>query len=253
MFDRTTEGVILTVHGERLVPHAEAIADQTRHVLRLADANDGHPAGNIRVAATFNLAFALLPPVLADFRKAYPDISVDVSATIDGYGPIHPDQCDVGFRTLQPETPHHEDMVGRRLGKLPIAVYGSSSYFETRPVPKSVMELAGHSLLCGEGPLSNVSAMRWFQAQSSNTRPVYRANSMLLLYAAVGHGLGLACLPRYLAAHRGDLVHVFDLPDTCFADLWILRHAHHRHTARMRVFTEFMSSQIPHLLMAERS
>lgn len=248
LFDRTSEGVTLTVSGERLIPHAELMADETRHVLRLADTDHGRPAGTIRVAATFNLAFALLPPLLAEFRQACPEISVDVSATVDGYSPIHPDRFDIGFRTLEPGAQDNQDMIGRRLGQLPIAIYGSKSYFKSLPVPRSGSELTQHRLLGADGALSNISAMRWFANQAGNTRPVYRANSMLLLYAAVSNGLGLACLPRYLGARHGDLVRAFDLPQSCAADLWILRHPHHRHTARMKVFADFMSAEIPKLL-----
>lgn len=250
LFDRSSEGVTLTARGGDLMRHAELMADETRHILRLADADHGRPAGNIRVAATFNLAFALLPPMLARFAQIYPEISVDVSGTADGYSPIDPDRFDIGFRTLEPETPDHEDMIGRRLGRLPIAIYGSKSYFSDCPIPGSGAELASHRLLGGVGALAKISAMRWFAEQSENNRPVYRANSMLLLYAAVCNGLGLACLPRYLGDPNGNLIRAFDLPDGCDADLWILRHRHHRHTARMQVFADFMSCEIPKTLMA---
>lgn len=77
---------------------------------------------------------------------------------------------------------------------------------------------------------------------------MYRASSMLLLLAAVCEDIGLACLPCYLGEPEPSLVSVLDLAPELGADLWILRHPHHRDTARMRAFREFMSKHIPELL-----
>lgn len=244
LFDRTPDGLTLTAVGERLMPHAEKMADATDAVLHATDTDHGRPIGNIRVAATLNLAFGLLPPVIAHFREAYPEISIDVTGTSDGFSPIHPDQFDIAFRTLETDTQAHETMVGKPLGKLPLAIYGAQSYFTHRPVPTAARDLAGHRLLTGSLPLANIAAMRWFAKQAGGTEPVYRASSMLLLLAAVRQGLGIACLPRYLGEGEPELRRVFDLAPEYCADLWILRHAHHRDNARMRAFAEFMSAEL---------
>lgn len=238
LFDRSTDGLAPTAAGERLMPFVERMADESANLLRASDADHGRPAGKIRVAATLNLAFGLLPPAIARFREAYPEISVDVTGTPDGFSPIHPDQFDIAFRTLETDMRGHEEMVGRRLGNLPIAIYGARSYFARRPAPKSERDLAGHRLLAGSGPL----------AKTENVEPVYQASSMLLLIAAVRKGIGIACLPRYLAESEDELVHAFDLAPEFAADLWILRHPHHRDTARMRAFADFMSAELSKLL-----
>ncbi len=248
LFDRTARGITLTAAGERLMPHAEKMADETNLLLQAADADHGRPAGNIRVAATFNLAFGLLPSVIARFREAYPEISVDLSATLDGYGPIHPDHFDIAFRTLGADIQDHENMIGRRLGKLQAAVYGARGYFAQKRKPKTVSDVHKHRALLGCGSLANIAAMRWFESHVKDAVPVYRASSMLLLLAAVRSGLGIACLPCYLCKNETDLSYAFEVPPEHCADLWVLRHSHQRDTARMRAFADFMTAEIPLLL-----
>jgi DNA-binding transcriptional LysR family regulator len=244
LFDRTPNGLALTAMGERLAPHAERMADQVGDLLRLADADHGRPAGSIRMAATYNLAFGLLPLILDRFNDRFPEIRVEVTGTADGYSAIHPDQFDLALRTLEHDVTAHDQMLGLRLGKLPLAIYGSKSYFSYRPIPKSAKGLRRYSLLLGCGGLSNISAFKWLEDRSDPESIVYRASSMLLILAAVREGVGLSCLPRYLGDGDNQIVRAFDVPESLCADLWILRHAHHRNTARMRVFADFLATEL---------
>ena len=244
LFDRTLLGITLTAAGERMMPHAERMADQMARVLQVCDADHGRPVGNIRVAATLNLAFGLLPPIIARFRDVYPEISVDLTGTPDGSETIHPDQFDIAFRTLGTDFQDHENMVGRRLGKLPMAIYGAKDYFAQHNKPRSVADISKHRILLGCGPLANIAAMHWLETHAKDTAPVYRASNMLLLLSAVSKGLGITCLPRYLCENVRGLITAFDVPEECCADLWILRHAHQRDTARMRAFADFVTAEI---------
>lgn len=248
LFDRSPDGVTLTAAGERLLPHAEKMADQTAGMLRDADIDHGRPAGAIRVGATFNLAFGLLPQTLAGFRDSYPEISVDLIATPDGYSPVHPDDIDIAFRTLEPGTKGHDEMVGQRLGSLPVALYGSDDYLKASPPLKNFEDLTSHRIVGAGDNLAHIAAMRWLSSSTGDINPVYRASSMLLLLAAARSGIGIACLPCYLGDSETVLTRVLDLPAEVGAELWLLRHPHHRDTARMRAFSEFMSAHIPELL-----
>lgn len=248
VLERGPEGVLLTAAGERLLERTERMADETDELVRTSDRDSGRPAGSIRVGATFNLAFGLLPGVLAAFRQTYPEITIDLVATPDGYSPLRADDTDIGFRTLEQGTKGHDEMVGRRLGQLPVAIYGAREYFDASPPLRTEVDLANHRLILGSGILSRIAALQWLEDACKPVVPVYRANSMLLMLSAVRDGIGLACLPCYLGDKERNLVRVLELDASLAAELWILRHPHHRDTARMRAFSEFVSNCIPDLL-----
>src|SRR5262249_36197192 len=189
LFDRTPQGLALTAAGERIAPSAQLMSDAGDEILPSAEADHGPPAGHIRLATTFNLAFGLLPRAIERFRSAYPEIMVEVIGTLDGYGTIHPDQFDLALRTLDRDPADHDGMVGRRLGKLQLAVYGTRSYFSDRTIPRSPKSLRQHRLLLGCSGLANIAAFRWLEQHAKDAVVVYRASSMLLLLAAVREDL----------------------------------------------------------------
>lgn len=248
LFLRTHEGVALTGAGERLVERVERMAGEAAGLLGDADIEHGRPAGPIRVAASLNLCFGLLQPAIARFCDSHPEITLDLIATQDGFSPVPPDHVDVAFRALEPSAKGHENMIGRRLGAVPVAVFGARSYVKRHGTPAAGNDLGGHRMISLIENFSDLASMRWLSSWPDAPEPVFRASSMLLLLAAVREGIGLAILPAYLGARERDLVKAFDLAPEFGADLWILRPPHLRQSARMRAFSDFMATEIPALL-----
>jgi DNA-binding transcriptional LysR family regulator len=69
---------------------------------------------------------------------------------------------------------------------------------------------------------------------------VYRANSMLNIFAACRAGIGLALLPCFLGDRAEELQRITPLPEDLSVDLWILTHPDIRRTARIHAVTEFL-------------
>src|SRR6185503_13354609 len=78
LFQRTTRHVGLTQAGESLLarvrPAAAEIADAFNALTDLRD----RPAGLLRLSVPRIAVPLVVEPVLADFRRAYPDVAVDI-------------------------------------------------------------------------------------------------------------------------------------------------------------------------------
>lgn len=75
LFQRHSRGVVLTAAGRRLLPYAERI----RHLLeeaRRAATDDGRPKGALTVGSLETTAALRLPPVLAAYAAAYPEVDL---------------------------------------------------------------------------------------------------------------------------------------------------------------------------------
>lgn len=242
LFDRLPGGFALSDAGEELLASAQRVEDEVSGAARRLSGRTARPSGVVRVAATMNLGFGFLPPYLAGFNDAFPEIQIDLFATPDGYSPVSRHEADIAFRTLTGQS--DIDMVGRRLCGLPLAVYGSRGYLDRHDAVQTPADLPNHRIIVGDERMRYFGATDWLAGHAGQDAVVYRTNSMVLQLAAVRAGVGLACLPRYLAAAEPDLVMVLPLDPDHGADLWLLTHGELRQTARVRAFIDFMADAI---------
>lgn len=79
LFHRTTRRTRLTLAGETLVRHAHALLDGAERAVAHTRAMADGTAGRLNVAGVAVALSHVLPPILAEFRRKYPAVIVDVS------------------------------------------------------------------------------------------------------------------------------------------------------------------------------
>ncbi|MEW5609545.1 LysR family transcriptional regulator [Pseudomonas juntendi] len=79
LYQRAGRGVRLTVAGEQLLAHAERLRDTFRQAQALREAMRGLERGTLRIGASTTPASYLLPYLIADFHRQYPDVLVTTS------------------------------------------------------------------------------------------------------------------------------------------------------------------------------
>ena len=131
LFERQPGGYLLTPAGEELRDGALRVEEEIANLSRKVAGQDLRLSGTVRVTTIDMLAFGLLPRHLAGFRDAYPGIEVDLvvgNATLN----LSRREADVALRVGNAPA---ETLVGRRVGRLAFAVYGSAGYRARRPEP----------------------------------------------------------------------------------------------------------------------
>ena len=234
LFERLPSGYVLTPAGEETREAALRIEDEVATLGRKVSGQDLRLSGTIRITTIDMLALGLLPRHLAAFRAAYPGIELEVHLTNAALD-LGRREADVALRVGN-EPP--EALIGRRVGRLAFAVYGSSEYCASRPdVPLKRHEWIG--LESEHAPLA-----RRFAKFLPDMKTIFRANSIAASIAAAQAGIGLAVLPCGLADPDPGLRRVADLPDDFALDLWLLTHEDLRRTARIRAFMDFLAEAI---------
>lgn len=114
LFNRTTRQVNLTTEGDRFFHRAKQILSDVEIAVSEAKQQAALKHGRVTIAATPSIAASLVPPVMAEFRLAFPDIDVrlieDISQVVDnlvrtgiadfGVGPGRGRQTDLTFSPL---------------------------------------------------------------------------------------------------------------------------------------------------------
>lgn len=236
LFERLPTGYVLTSAGEALAGSARQISETVTAVERRIVGQDLRLCGDVRVATTDTLALYVLPPLLARFRAAHPQVQIELSA-----GNVQADlnrrDADIAIRpTLRP--PEH--LFGRRVCRVGYAPFASASYLAEHPARTP---LAKHIWLSPDDSMAGTVVGTYMRRKLAGAAVSFRANSLASLAHAALAGLGVAVLPCYLGERTG-LTRLRDPLDDVTTDLWLLTHEDLRKTARVRALMDFLNETL---------
>ena len=132
-------------------------------------------------------------------------------------------------------------LVGRRLARLPSALYAARGYLEGHPAS---LDLGAHVWVGWEDGMSHIPAARWMREQVPQARVACRVSSGTALRAAVRAGVGVAHLLCFLADEEPGLERLRPPEPVLETGLWLLTHEDLRATGRVRVFLDFMAEAV---------
>ena len=239
LFDRGRSGYALTPCGEEMVRLAERIGEDVTAFERKVTGQDLRPSGELRITANDMVLLHLLTDVLVDFRKAYPEIVLDIVVSNTMLNLSRRD-ADVAVRAsyLPPET-----LSGRRISKIAWAVYGPAnqkikSFHLRRDPPKyNWVGFADH--------IAIAKTTKWLKNHVDDAdRMVYKVNTMLGLAEAVAAGAGLGLLPCFVGRSVPGLTRLTPPLPELEGDLWLVTHPDLNTTARVRAFVEFCATEV---------
>jgi DNA-binding transcriptional LysR family regulator len=213
LFIRTTRSVGLTEAGERFLLRAKPAFEELVAASEVARDLGQRPAGLLRLAVPRVVVQHLLGSLIASFCRAYPDVEVEIAASADLVD-IAAGGFDAGIRQGQFI---EADMIAVRLAPShPLTVVGSPDYLRRRQRPELIDDLRRHA--CLRMRRSNGSIAPWSFVNGNEVVEVivsgpFIANDMPTMLGAAVEGLGLAQVPKPIAAElvrAGKLVHVLE-------------------------------------------
>jgi DNA-binding transcriptional LysR family regulator len=238
LFERSRAGYALTPCGEAMVRLAERMEEDILAFERQVTGHDLRPSGDLRLTTNDTLLVHLLPDMLAAFRRAYPEITVDVVISNQSLN-LSKRDANVALRATDRPV---ETLVGRRVAGIGWALHGPASLAQKSvDVARATrtQDWVGFS-----DNLASIKPAKWLKQHVDPERIVYRINTVLGLAEAVSAGIGIALLPCFIAAVPPGLVRLAPPILELEAGLWLLTHPDLRHTARVRAFMDFAAQEI---------
>ncbi|MES2840455.1 MAG: LysR family transcriptional regulator [Pseudomonadota bacterium] len=205
---RTTRRTELTEEGQAFLLRTRAILAAIDDAEEHMAARRQRPAGRLRVNAATPFMLHAIVPLVPAFRRAYPEITLELDTdelNID----LLERRTDVAIRigALRDSTLHARSLCTSR-----IRVLASPAYLAEHGRPKSVVDLAQHSLLGFTQPESlNRWPLRGAHGDEWPVVPDITASSGETLRQLALQGVGIACLSDFMSSadrERGDLVQV---------------------------------------------
>ena len=234
LFERLSNGYVMTTAGEDFCQAAERIETDISALNRRISGQDMRPSGTIRVTMA-DVLVGLLTPCLAEFQTAYPEIELEVVVSRDVMNLAKRD-ANIAIRiTNQPL----ETLVGRKIASVAIAVYGSKEYLKIHP---NLNNLDQYDWIGFDESVIDSSIATWFKQTIPDVKFQYRSNTSMAILAAVKQNIGLGLVLCYLGDSDPNLVRVSAPIPEFKKQLWILTHEDLRYVTRIRTFIDFVAS-----------
>lgn len=246
LLNRTTRSVSPTEAGqayyERLRPLLEELETLDLEVRNISQ----KPRGRLRMTAPLTFGVLELAPALNAFAGRYPDIELDVSFS-DRVVNLVEEGFDVAVRVGRPRD---SSLMMRKLLEVRIVVVASPAYLQGHPEPVTPADLSQHACIIDT---NFREPGKWPFRGDGEDGPQFAAVSGRIRYSngeaclgAAEAGLGLACVPEFLARdaiRAGRVVRLLREFETAPYDVHVL-YPHKLHlAAKVRLLVEFLAGQ----------
>ncbi len=246
LFERARTGYAPTSTGEEMVRLAARMGEEVLAVERRITGQDLRPSGELRVTTNDTFLVHLATPVLASFRRAYPEITLDIVVANQTLS-LSKRDADVAIRAT--DRPG-DTLVGRRISSVSWGVYGPRSDADPEPpapdagsagLPRHLLD---RDWLGFAESFGSQRHNRWLRERVDEARIVYRTNTVLGLAEAVAAGIGIAVLPCFIGATVPGLQRLAPIQPELETGLWLLTHPDLKATARVRTFMEHAGREL---------
>lgn len=235
LFQRTSEGFVLTDEGSAVLDHAERIEEEALAFQRQLAGQEQHLDGQLRITASDWFAEQVLTPVLAEFAKDYPRITIEL-LTDTRFLSLSRREADLAFRIKPFEEP---DIVSRKLLHMRYGVYAHADY----PVPRAG-DGNGAGLLTMDSALSSMPDVAWLQRMLPKARVVFRSNARTVQAKMCVAGCGVAVLPRPLGDARAGLRRIDLGEEPPARETWLGYHRDMRRLTRLRALVDLVVARL---------
>lgn len=237
LFERGQTGSRLTEVGRDLLAEAEKVEQAAGGVRNRAEAHVRGLAGKLRVTSIELVANITLTPAIAEFRKHYPEVQIDLLIS-DDLLDIEGGEADLAVRFTQGMPT--SNLVARKMMDYPHALYCSRDYVARKGAPASLEALRDHDLIGGEGDLERLPSLVWMFEQAGGRESAHRSNSMSNMIHAVRAGLGVAPMPCIIGDSDPALVRCSGYIEAAQASAWLVMRRELKDVPRMRAFIDFL-------------
>ena len=209
LIQRTTRQLRLTQAGIEAFAHCSELVAAAQATLDVAQLHAGSPRGLVRLSAPREFARSVLHPHVLSFLQAWPEVDVQLIVEDHDIDPIR-EGVDLVVRITADPPP---GLAARTLMAVDQVLCAAPGYLARAGTPAHPRDLLAHPCLyLGEREHDNLWRLqRGAEEASVRVRGRYVANHAEVRLEGALAGLGIACLPTFIASpalQEGRLVRV---------------------------------------------
>ncbi len=193
LLNRSTRTMTLTEAGKVYYERCHAIAEHAQAANLHLENLKNEPVGVIKLSCPVNAGLQLIVPALAQFKRLYPKIDIDLQLS-DDVVDIIKEGIDLAIRGIALAD---SSLQATKLATMKTCICGSVDYFAKHPVPESVDDLANHTWVVYQRSSATLSLEKDKRRFNVPLKGGISTNNAAARTAFVEAGHGLAKIPVY--------------------------------------------------------
>ncbi|MBB3595157.1 DNA-binding transcriptional LysR family regulator [Rhizobium sp. BK529] len=230
LFERRRTGYAATEPGREVIALAKRLELDIVSVSHRISGQLQQYTGRVKVATSDSLAFHVLTPVIAEFRKSHPAITVELligNASLN----LARGEADIALRAT--DSPP-ESLIGKKISTIGWALYGCKRIWRERRLP--IHQCQPVDWIGFGGALSSLKANTYVDSHAPQTKGAFRVDSIEAAAAAISANIGVGYLPCMLGDLHPGLTRIGAIEPSLSSNLWLLTHPDIRRTPRVNAF-----------------
>ena len=236
LFTRSPGGLRPTRASQALEPHARAMAAAAETLLRTASGDADEVRGVVRLTTSEIAANEVLPPILTEFREAWPLVDIELVASNRLEDLLRRD-VDIAVRMARPT---QEALFARKVGTIPVIFHAHRSYLQKHGEPRTMEELRGHAIIGFDRlrPLSR--AIDGLDFEVTSDLFALRTDNEVIQLAMLRAGYGIGACQVKIAARDPNLVPLLADQFRFELEVWVVMHEDLKTDRRMRLMFDHL-------------
>ncbi len=240
LFDRTSEGLVLTAAGAEIYASAQAMTDAANQIGLIASGRSQEVKGSVRITASDTVASQVLPPMLAALRQAEPQISIELVASNETHNLLKR-EADIAVRMFRPT---QNDVITRKVGELKLGFFASTDYLARRGRPTSVADAAAHDFIGFDKSDAMIEGFRQQGIPVDRSFFPFRTDALYVHLDLVRAGCGIGLLHVEAALDLEGVEPLLEDIPVPPLEFWLTAHAELRTSPRIRRVYDFLAERI---------
>lgn len=230
LFQRTTDGFVLTDEGEVMLRHAELMEGEAQAMARELAGSAGLE-GLLRVTCSDWFGRIVLAPILARFTGLHPGVVVETLTDPRVYS-LARREADLALRIAGFDEP---EVIARRLVTIPYGLYRKVGAWQVDEA-----DGAGCPLVVMDTGFGGMPDVAWVSEMLPRARIAARSNSREMQARLCALGAGLAVLPKPLGDATPDIEEVNVASSPPSRETWLGYHRDLKRLPRLRAFVDLL-------------
>ncbi|MGH7022214.1 MAG: LysR family transcriptional regulator [Caulobacteraceae bacterium] len=236
LFTRSPAGLRPTRAALALEPHAKAMAAAAETLTRTAAGDAAQMSGVVRLTASVIVGAEILPPILTDFREAWPRIDIELVLSNRQEDLLRRD-ADIAVRMARPT---QDALIARRIGTVPVILHAHRAYLQKHGEPRSIAELSGHTMIGFDRLAPELSGLDALPFAVTRELFALRTDSDLAQLALLRAGAGICACQIAIAARDPNLVPILEDQFDLSLEMWAVMHEDLKGDRRLRALFDHL-------------